>query len=614
MKLLKTLNIVRKNKPIEELIFNKYKILQEIGKGAFGRVYCVQKISSKETFAMKTELLTSTDKNLEKEAYNLLLLQGFGIPKIITYGRNKTHNILIEELLGNSLGYIFVQKNSECLISDICMIGMQLLDRLKWIHSKNVIYRDIKPENILIGKKDPNVIYLIDFGLCKKYRSSKTEKHILPKATKFFSGNMKFASYNALIGKEQSRRDDLIPLGYVLIFLAKKNLPWKYEGRCFDNGKYIELIKNKRTNGNGSLFYDIPDELKEYIKYTINLKFEQEPDYEYLKSLLGKVLLRNNLDIKKIYFSWINPKNKKLIGSPSDKNNKKSDFRRRLLKNIFEKRTQENILPNDSSICDIKICSNIPKSNSQKNIVISRRIKTISNNPRHQNDISIPNNEIEKNKTKFINYTKNDSGIPESTRKIIKFNKNKLAKLDFNNNYAITLNSDSQRHFINFNKKNITSKNLKIITINNEPIIRKKDLSFRKNKIMNYTQNNTVAYTSEKNIFENKLNKRRNIIELNNILKNRNFNNRNDKLFNELNKTSMSPPKNNIKPNYSIYNINKTYNNYVNDNNFDNNKYLIYNQAPPNVGVMIINNYNNINQNRCKKIIIKKNNNNFSYI
>ena len=155
---------------------------------------------------------------------------------------------------------------------------------------------------------------------------------------------------------------------------------------------------------------------------------------------------------------------------------------------------------------------------------------------------------------------------------------------------------------------------MKIITINNEPIIRKKDLSFRKNKIMNYTQNNTVAYTSEKNIFENKLNKRRNIIELTNILKNRNFNNRNDKLFNEINKTSMSPPKNNIKPNYSIYNINKTYNNYVNDNNFDNNKYLIYNQAPPNVGVMIINNYNNINQNRCKKIIIKKNNNNFSYI
>ena len=111
------------------------------------------------------------------------------------------------------------------------------------------------------------------------------------------------------------------------------------------------------------------------------------------------------------------------------------------------------------------------------------------------------------------------------------------------------MNSNNQRHLINFNKKNITSKNLKIITINNEPIIRKKDLSFRKNKIMNYTQNNTVAYTSEKNIFENKLNKRRNIIELTNILKNRNFNNRNDKLFNELNKTSMSPPKNNIKPN-----------------------------------------------------------------
>ena len=155
---------------------------------------------------------------------------------------------------------------------------------------------------------------------------------------------------------------------------------------------------------------------------------------------------------------------------------------------------------------------------------------------------------------------------------------------------------------------------MKVITINNEPMIHKKELSFRKNKIMNNTQNNIVAYTSEKNIFENKLNKKRNTKELNNILKNRNFNNRDNKLFNEINKTSMSPPKNNNKLNFSIYNINKIYDDYVNVNNFDNNKNLIYNQAPPNFGVVIINNYNNINQNQCKKIIIKKNNNNFSYL
>ena len=63
-------------------------------------------------------------------------------------------------------------------MSDICLIGLQVLDRLEWIHSKDIIYRDIKPENFLIGIDDPNVIYIVDFGLCKKYRSSKTGKHL----------------------------------------------------------------------------------------------------------------------------------------------------------------------------------------------------------------------------------------------------------------------------------------------------------------------------------------------------------------------------------------------------------------------------------------------------
>ena len=96
---------------------------------------------------------------------------------------------------------------------------MQLLDRLEWIHSKNIIYRDIKPQNFLIGKDDPNVIYIIDFGLCKKYRSSKTGKHILPRNSGLINGTIKYISAYALSGKEPSRRDDLIALGYLLIDL-----------------------------------------------------------------------------------------------------------------------------------------------------------------------------------------------------------------------------------------------------------------------------------------------------------------------------------------------------------------------------------------------------------
>ena len=115
--------------------------------------------------------------------------------------------------------------NILCNIIEVCLIGNQILDRVEWIHSNNIIYRDIKPENFLIGKNDPDIIYIIDFGLCKKYRSSKTWKHILPKTIATMSGTLKYASLNVLNGKESSRRDDLISLGYMLIYLLKRNLP-----------------------------------------------------------------------------------------------------------------------------------------------------------------------------------------------------------------------------------------------------------------------------------------------------------------------------------------------------------------------------------------------------
>jgi serine/threonine protein kinase len=131
---------------------------------------------------MKIEKSNCQYTTLEAEAYHLFILQGgVGIPKFITYGHKNKYNILIESLLSENLYNIFIENNRKCSIVDTCFIALQILDRLKWINSKDLIYRDIKPTNFLIGINDPNIIYIVDFGLCKKYRSSKTGKHILPK-------------------------------------------------------------------------------------------------------------------------------------------------------------------------------------------------------------------------------------------------------------------------------------------------------------------------------------------------------------------------------------------------------------------------------------------------
>ena len=374
-------------------IFKKYKPIKKIGSGNFGNIYSTIRLNDKSVFAMKTEKIKSERNILESEAYYLFILQGFGIPKLISYGHSKKYNILIETLLDKSLYNLFIGNNEKTSITDVCLIGLQILDRLEWIHSKNIIHRDVKPDNFLIGINDPNIIYIIDFGLCKKYRSSKTGKHILPKLTGKLTGNFRFCSPYVLKGKESSRRDDLISLGYVLIYLFKKELPWEnlFKGLTnMRNLNYSKLVFLKDTNGCGKLFENIPQELIEYFKYTQKLKFEQDPDYSYLRSLFKKVLIFSNSINRELTFSWIKSKSIELSAIQSDRTKKKYGSHSRLLNKIKSNHRKINSfflenIEEKSKILNKKI-KNI--NDSEKNISENEgKIKYFQNNP--NNNIKI---------------------------------------------------------------------------------------------------------------------------------------------------------------------------------------------------------------------------------
>ena len=147
---------------------------------------------------------------------------------------------------------------------------MQGLERLKHIHDKNIIHRDIKADNFLIGRKDPDIIYLIDFGLAKKYRSSRTGKHIKFSNIRKLIGSMNYASCNAMKGYEISRRDDLESFGYLLIYLGKgASIPWiKYFKKKDINIDVKELIilKTKMKITEENLCKGLPDEFIDYMK------------------------------------------------------------------------------------------------------------------------------------------------------------------------------------------------------------------------------------------------------------------------------------------------------------------------------------------------------------
>ena len=179
--------------------------------------------------------------------------------------------------MGKSLLDIFNERKKYLKylpIEDICGIAIQILQRIKHIHSKNIIHRDIKPDNFWIGRKDPKVIYLIDFGLSKKYRSSITYKHIKFRITGQLTGSVRFASANALRGGEQSRRDDLESIGYMIIFFMRKKLPWQGLTGNTKMDRYKKVYKMKKNIRPEDLCKGLPPQVTDYMRYVKKLGFD----------------------------------------------------------------------------------------------------------------------------------------------------------------------------------------------------------------------------------------------------------------------------------------------------------------------------------------------------
>ena len=448
------------------IIFKKYKPIKVIGIGAFSKIYSAIRISDKAVFAIKTEKKSAFKNHLKNEAYNLLTLRdGIGIPKLISYGNNKKYEILIETLLDKSLKDIFIEQKKPCNLIDLCLIAIQSIERLEFIHYKNLIYRDVKPENIMIGLKDPNIIYIIDFGLCQKYRSSKTGKHIQFKETKKFNGTLIYASSYVLQGKESSRRDDLISLAYTLIFLYKRNLPWESNWDKLNKIKYLHIINSKETFDFGQLLVNLPKEMIDFLKYTQNLRFEQDPDYAYMKGCFQNILAKMNLNMNKINFSWINPNDKKY--SQKKNSTGRRPFRKRLIKMLeynsaSKDKNKEHHFTGSSVITNDNI---INQKISHNNNYLIRKNKKISNTKNN----NIKNKTDNKFKPNYHLITFNNNIIKKINNTRNTFNLNKKMYTRSSNNSLIKLNNITQINN-NQNKKvaqNVYINNNRNIFVNN---------------------------------------------------------------------------------------------------------------------------------------------------
>ena len=290
---------------IGETVFNEYKLLKKIGQGSFGSIYEAESLTSKKLYAIKLEDMKQNQNILEEESIILSYLNMPRVPRIKSFGYKGTFIILVMELLGKSLDKIFNELPSKKMsLRCVCNIALQLLSILEIMHNNNVIHRDIKPGNISIGIKEKSkYIYLLDFGLSKKYIDEKTNKHYNFEKNNKLIGNARYSSINALEGGTQSRRDDLESLGYLLLFFLLGRLPWQGYVSNSKEDKYYKITEIKKKTTAKELCENLPIQFEEYIIYTRNLKYEATPDYNYLKNLFHALLKQNNWPFD-YYYDW----------------------------------------------------------------------------------------------------------------------------------------------------------------------------------------------------------------------------------------------------------------------------------------------------------------------
>jgi len=299
------LDVQEKNKTPEYVGANQeYRLNFQLGEGSFGAIYIGLACDDGRQVAIKLEHEDIVCPQIfhEYQTYQKAY-GGYGIPKAYWFGHASVYDVMVIDLLGPDLEYLFNFCGRKLSLKCVLLLFDQLINCIEALHSKQILHRDIKSGNFCIGKgKQSNQVFVLDFGLAKEIFP--TSKAKCRKVHNCLIGTPAFASLNAHLGYEQSFRDDLEAIGNLAIYFCLGRLPWE-KLNAKSHKELMDLItEQKQAMTPEKLCGTLPDTFVEYLKYCKKLGFHKKPNYQYIRNIFRS--LAEEMDLKyDFHFDWV---------------------------------------------------------------------------------------------------------------------------------------------------------------------------------------------------------------------------------------------------------------------------------------------------------------------
>lgn len=262
-----------------------WKIRHEIGEGGFGKVYTVRRSGTRDQAVLKVALRSSGNEGIRNELriyQRLRERRAEGFPKVLDRMTENGKEMIIMEALGEDLDTMVHRRRGRVLDEvKTADIGYQLLKALKGLHDAGFVHRDLKPDNVLLGLKDPDSVYLIDLGIAKSFKDSRG--HVERGRDQGIVSATIFGPRVAHRTVNQSRKDDLESLVYTLAYLYRGHLPWS------STQGSANILRLKEEFPRSSFFRKLPKALQRIWEHSNSLSFKQRPDYQYLFHHLNRM-------------------------------------------------------------------------------------------------------------------------------------------------------------------------------------------------------------------------------------------------------------------------------------------------------------------------------------